>query len=84
MPPRQQVPLILDRIGPCLFARLGGWITAECPRELDPLMRNAGGTRDPGARRWLLRRHRIGPVLRALRRRTDPLFRQAGVEIDED
>jgi hypothetical protein len=26
---------------------------------------------------------RIGPVVRALRRQTDPLFRQAGIDLDE-
>jgi len=82
MAPRQQVPPIPDRTGPCRFGRLGDWITTECPRELDQ-MRNAGGMWDPDARRSLLRRHRIGPVLRTLRRRTDPLFRQAGVDLDD-
>jgi hypothetical protein len=27
-------------------------------------------------------RHRIGPVIRALERETDPLFRQAGMSLD--
>ena len=26
---------------------------------------------------------RIGPVIRTLRRSTDPLFRQAGIDLDE-
>ena len=38
---------------------------------------------EPGSRRWLIERYRIGPVLRALRRVTDPLFRQAGIDLDE-
>jgi hypothetical protein len=46
-------------------------------------MRNAGGTWEPGARRWLIEQRRIGPVLRYLRRTTDTLFRQAGVDLDE-
>jgi hypothetical protein len=29
------------------------------PRDFDPLMRNAGGTWDPGARRWLVEQRRI-------------------------
>jgi hypothetical protein len=70
------------QVGLCRFGRLGAWITVHCPRELDQLMRAADGTWDPAARRWLLRPHRIGPVLRALRRRTDPLFRQADLDLD--
>jgi hypothetical protein len=37
---------------------------------------------DPGARQWLIERRRIGPVIRALERTTDPLFRQAGIHLD--
>jgi hypothetical protein len=74
---------IPKQVGPCRFGRLRAWITVQCPREkLDQLMRSAGGTWDPGTRRWLLRLHRLGPVLRALRRRTNPLFRQAAVDLD--
>jgi hypothetical protein len=45
-------------------------------------MRRAGGLWDPGARRWLIERRRIGPVIRHLERRADPLFRQAGMRLD--
>ena len=31
------------RVGPCEFGQLGNWITVRCPRELAPLMRQAGG-----------------------------------------
>jgi hypothetical protein len=41
-------------------------------------MRTAGGQWDTGDRRWLLQRHRIGPVIRTLQRSVDPLFRRAG------
>jgi len=34
-------------------------------------------------RRWLIMRRRIGPVIRELRRSTDPWFRQAGMELDD-
>jgi hypothetical protein len=34
-------------------------------------------------RRWLIEPRRIGPVIRALRRYTDPLFRQAGINLDD-
>jgi hypothetical protein len=38
---------------------------------------------DPGARHWCIEPRRIGPVVRALREQTDPLFRQAGLNLDE-
>ncbi len=60
-----------------------GMIAVRCPRDLDPVMRRAGGMWEPGTRRWLIERRRIGPVLRHLRRTTDPLFRQAGLDLDE-
>jgi hypothetical protein len=71
------------RIGPVEFGTLGRWVTVRCPHELDPLMRRAGGLWEPGSRRWLIEQRRIGPVLRHLRRTTDPLFRQAGIDLDE-
>ena len=55
----------------------------RCPSDLDPVMQRAGGLVGAGSRRWLIERYRIGPVLRALRRVTDPLFRQAGIDLDE-
>jgi hypothetical protein len=69
-------------IGPVMFGRLGGWVTVRCPRRLDPLMRRAGGLWEPGARLWLIEPRRIGPVIRALERTTDPLFRKAGIGLD--
>ena len=80
---RQRVPPIPEQVGPCQFGRLGSWITVGCPRELDELLMEAGAVWEPGDRRLLLRLHRLGPVLRALRRRTDPLFRQAGLDLDD-
>jgi hypothetical protein len=70
------------RIGPAEFGTLGGMVAVRCPSDLAPLMRRAGGQWEPGSRRWLIERRRIGPVIRALRRTTDPLFRHAGVELD--
>ena len=52
------------------------------PRELAPLMRRAGGMWEPGSKVWLIERRRIGPVIRALRGTTDPLFRRAGLDLD--
>jgi hypothetical protein len=58
-------------------------VAVRCPVDLAPLMLRAGGLWEPGTRRWLIERRRIGPVLRHLRRITNPLFRQAGVSLDE-
>ena len=55
-------------------------VAVRCPSDLEPLMRQAGGEWDPGLRRWLIERRRMGPLIRNLRRTTDPLFRQAGHE----
>jgi hypothetical protein len=46
-------------------------------------MRQAGGQWEPGSRRWLIERRRIVPLIRRLERITDPLFRQAGLSLDE-
>ena len=43
------------------------------------MMRRAGGLWEPGSKRWLVQRRRIGPVIRALERSTDTLFRRAGM-----
>jgi hypothetical protein len=32
---------------------------------------------------WLVEPGHIGPVIRTLRRSTDPLFQQAGIDLDE-
>ena len=42
--------------------------------------RRVGGKWD--GQRWLIHVRRIGLVLRVVRRVTDPLFRQAGLELD--
>jgi hypothetical protein len=71
-----------SRIGPVQFGALGGWVTVRCPRDYDALMRGAGGQWEPGSRRWLIERRRIGPVIRALERNVDPLFRAAGLILE--
>jgi hypothetical protein len=71
-----------QRIGPVVFGAQGTWITVRCPRDYDSLMRNAGGQWEPGSRRWLIERRRIGPVIRTLERSVDPLFRAAGMALD--
>ena len=45
-------------------------------------MRKAGGLWEPGSRRWLIERRRMGPVIRALEAATDPLFRHAGLTVN--
>jgi hypothetical protein len=76
-------PAIPARIGPAEFTALGGMIAVRCPSDLDPWMRKAGGLWEPERRRWLIERWRINPLIRNLRRATDPLFRQAGIDLDE-
>jgi hypothetical protein len=70
------------RIGPVEFGELGAMVAVRCPRDLDDVMRRAGGEWEPGSRRWLIERRRMGPLIRNLRRTTDPLFRQAGMNLD--
>ena len=41
-------------------------------------MRRAGGQWDPGGKRWLIERRRIGPVIRTLRR----VFSAAGISLE--
>jgi hypothetical protein len=73
---RPEVPPIPEHVGPCRFGRLGAWITVQCPPRFDALLIEAGAVWEPGQRRWLLRLHRLGPVLRALRQR------YGGVDLD--
>jgi hypothetical protein len=68
------------RIGPAEFSTLGALVAVRCPSDLDPWMQKAA---DPGGRRWLIERKRMGPLIRNLRRNTDPLFRCAGMSLDE-
>ena len=80
----RQPPAIPARIGPAEFSVFNPkWVAVRCPSDLDPLMRKAGGLWEAGSRRWLIERRRIGPLIRNLRRVTDPLFRRAGLNLDE-
>ena len=56
---------------------LGGMVAVLCPSELDPWMQKAAVC---GIQRPALadRARRMGPLVRDLRRNTDPLFRPAG------
>ena len=50
------------RIGPAEFTALGALIAVRCPRDLDPLMRKAGGVWEPGGKRWLIEPRRMKPL----------------------
>jgi hypothetical protein len=76
-------PTLPTRIGPVEFSMLSSMIAVRCPKELVPLVEKAGGIWEPGGRRWLIERRRIGPLIRNLRRTTDLLFRKAGIDLDE-
>jgi len=78
------IPPLPVQIGPCQLSAFGEkWIAVRCPQGFDPLMRRAGGLWEAGSQRWLIERRRLGPLVRALRRDTDPLFRRAGISLDE-
>jgi hypothetical protein len=76
-------PEIPAQIGPVVFERLGRWVIVRCPPEFSPLMRRAGGTWETDGQRWLIHVRRIDFVIRVVRRVTDPLFRRAGIDLDE-
>ena len=70
-------------IGPAELAPFGAkWVAVRCPSELEPLMRKAGGLWEAGTGRWLIPRRRLNPLVRELRRTTDPLFRWARIDLD--
>ena len=69
-------------IGPAQFELFGRLVAVRCPEDLAPLLRRAGGAWEPGSRRWLVEQRRLGPLIRALRCATDPLFRRAGLDLD--
>ena len=56
-------------------------VAVRCPRDLAHILRRAGGVWEPGSRRWLVQRRRIGPVIRALEQATGrpPIRRIASV-----
>ena len=47
-------------------------VAVRRPQDFAPLMRQAGGMWEPGSRRWLVERRRVGPLIRNLRQVTDP------------
>ena len=76
-------PDLPARIGPVELEPSGAkWVAVRCPSDFDGLMRERNGLREAGSRRWLISRHRVGPLVRELRRATDPLFRRVGIDLD--
>ena len=74
-----QYAAVPGRVGPVEFERFGAkWIAVRCASEFDELMRSTCGLREAGSHRWLIPRHRVGPLVRELRRAPDPLFRRRG------
>jgi hypothetical protein len=61
----------------------GRLLALRCPSEFAPLVCKAGAIWEPGSKRWLVERRRIGPLVRNLRCVTDPLFRHAGINLDD-
>ena len=80
--PLKEPPSLPARVGPAELDLLGKLVAIRAPRELDGIFRRAGGVWEPGSRRWLIERRRLGPVIRALRKATDPLFRRSGIALD--
>jgi hypothetical protein len=79
---RSPPPPLPVRIGPVEFGELGRMVAVRCPKELAHILKRAGGVWEPGSRRWLIDRRRIGPVIRSLEAATDPLFRRAGLVLE--
>ena len=76
-------PDLPARIGPVEFELFGPkWAVARCPSEFDELMRLTGGLREARSQRWLIPRWRINSLMRKLQRAIDPLFQQAGIDLD--
>jgi hypothetical protein len=65
------------------FLLLGdaGTLQGHLALDRSPLPRSADAV-GAGASVWLIERRRIEPVMRALERTADPLFRQAGIDLD--
>jgi hypothetical protein len=72
------------QIGPCQLVELGALVAIRCPSDLDGILRRAGGTWEPGSRRWLLSPARAAKVVPKLRRSTDTLFRRVGLNLDHE
>ena len=61
-------PDIPEQVGLVRLGQFCGWVTVRCPPEYAPLVAEAGGMWDPGARQWCVHPRRIGQVLQELLR----------------
>lgn len=73
------VPLeIPEQIGPVRLQGIARLVLVHAPHDFAPLIERAGGSFDKGRRAWWVERRRVGPLIRALEKCADPLFRNAG------
>ena len=79
---RSPPPPLPVRIGPVEFGELGHMVAVRCPKEFAHILKRAGGVWEPGSRRWLVDRRRVGSLICALEAATDPLFRRAGLVLE--
>lgn len=78
------VSVVASHIGPVEVSSFGAkWVAVRCPHDFDGLMLQTGGLWEGGSRRWLIERRRLNPLIRKLQRMMDPLFRWAGIDLDE-
>ena len=60
--PLRSPPPLPSRTGPAEFAEFRRMMAIRCPQDFAHNLQRASGMREPGSRRWLVTRHRIGPV----------------------
>jgi hypothetical protein len=63
----KEPPPLPVRIGSAELGQVGRLVAIRAPRELDGIFRQAGGSWDPGSRRWLIERRRIDFAAAAVR-----------------
>jgi hypothetical protein len=81
---RSPKPLTLPhQVGPCQIAWLGSLVAIRCPKDLDRIVGRTAATWEPGSGRWLVSPSRAAKLVPKLRRATDPLFRKAGMSLDQ-
>jgi hypothetical protein len=81
---RSPKPLTLPRqVGPCQITWLGSLVAIRCPKDLDRIVGRTAATWEPGSGRWLVSPSRAAKLVPKLRRATDTLFRQAGLDLDD-
>jgi hypothetical protein len=68
-----------DQVGPCQITRLGSLVAIRCPKYQDRIVGRTAATWEPGFGRC--RAAKL--VVPKLRRATNPLFRRAGIDLDE-